>query len=305
MNLLSYVGNTPMIKVDHLPDNYATVYVKLEQYNPGGSIKTRVALRMIEDAENAGILTPGATVIEATGGNTGIGLALICNVKGYKFLAVVPDNYSKERIQKLKVFGAEVILSDSNKGNDSHIKLVEKMCRRNPKYIWLNQFRNESSVKAHYYGTGPEIYHTIKPDAFVACVGSAGTFQGIGSYLKENKPDTLLVVVQPIGCSLEKGISIKHKIQGVSLGIRPPILDYTLIDDYIDVDYNDIQGLLISLMKSEGLFLGISSGANLLAAINIAKKLGPGKSVCTVAPDGGENYIEEYVEWMNKESMEG
>jgi len=293
MNLLNYIGNTPLIRLNCLPKNFADIYVKLESFNPGGSIKTRVAARMIEDAEKAARIKCGDTIIEATGGNTGVGLAIVSNIKGYKLLTVVPDNYSEKRIRILKTYGAEVILSDSTKGNDSHIKLVEELVEKHPEYTWLNQFKNKSSIRAHYYGTGPEIYNTIHPDAFVACVGSAGTFQGIGSFFKEKSPSILLYAVQPKGCNLKEGTAIKHKIQGVSLGIIPPLLDYSIITDYIDVEFDEIKKLLLYLSKNESLFLGISSGANILGAIKIAKQLGSGKIVCTVAPDNGDNYMED------------
>ena len=179
MNVLDYIGKTPLVKLRYLPQGYADVYVKLESANPGGSIKTRVAAKMIENAEKRGLIKPGDTIIEATGGNTGIGLAIACNVKGYKLLAVVPDNYSKERIKKLSIYGAKVLLSDSRMGNDSHIKLVKQLLEEHPEYVWLNQFQNPASIRAHFEGTGPEIYEQIQPDAFVACIGSAGSFQGI------------------------------------------------------------------------------------------------------------------------------
>ncbi len=295
MTLLDYVGKTPLVKLSFLPDDYAEVYVKLELFNPGGSIKTRVAAKMIENAEKEEKLHYGDTIIEATGGNTGIGLAIVSNIKGYKLLVVVPDNYSMEKINILKAYGAEVKLSDSAKGNDSHIKLVEKLIRENPEYIWVNQFENKASIEAHYNGTAVEIYDLIQPDAFVSCVGSAGTFQGIGSFFKDKNSETLLFAVQPKGCDLKRGKAIAHNVQGVSLGIVPPLLDYEIITDYIDVDYNEIKQTLIMLARKEGLFLGLSSGANILAGIKVAKQLGAGKIVCTVAPDGGNNYLEEIL----------
>lgn len=296
MNVLDYIGKTPLIKLRYLPDEYADVYVKLECANPGGSIKTRVAAKMIEDAEKRGMISPGDTIIEATGGNTGIGLAIACNVKGYKLVAVVPDNYSKERIRKLSIYGAKVLLSDSRLGNDSHIKLVQQLLQQHPEYVWLNQFQNVASVSAHFEGTGPEIYEQIQPDAFVACIGSAGSFQGIGSFFKKKKEDTLLFAVQPKGCNLKIGTAISHKIQGVSLGIVPPLLDYGIVSGYIDVEYEEVRRLLRKLIKKEGLFLGMSSGANILGALILAKKIGQGKIVCTLAPDSGDNYLDEFME---------
>lgn len=296
MNVLDYIGKTPLVKLRYLPQGYADVYVKLESANPGGSIKTRVAAKMIENAEKRGLIKPGDTIIEATGGNTGIGLAIACNVKGYKLLAVVPDNYSKERIKKLSIYGAKVLLSDSRMGNDSHIKLVKQLLEEHPEYVWLNQFQNPASVRAHFEGTGPEIYEQIQPDAFVACIGSAGSFQGIGSFLKQKNEDILLFAVQPKGCDLRIGTAVPHKIQGVSLGIVPPLLDYEIISGYIDVEFEEVRRLLLQLIRKEGLFLGISSGANILGALILAKKLGQGKIVCTIAPDSGDNYLNEFIE---------
>lgn len=293
MSILEYVGNTPLLKLASREEDLADIYVKLEMFNPGGSIKTRVALRMIKDAEKAGALTKGDSVIEATGGNTGIGLAIASNVKGYHFIAVVPDNYSQRRIRTLQVYGAEVITSDSRLGNDSHIKLVERMIQENRSYKWLNQFVNPASVRAHYEGTAKEIAGEIMPDAFVAAVGSAGTLQGIGSYFKNINPDILVYAAQPEGCDLACGKACRHHIQGVSLGIKPPILDYRLIDDYIEVNDRDVKDVLHQMICKEGLFLGLSSGLNIAAAKRVARRLGQGHCVCTVAPDGGDSYLDD------------
>lgn len=295
MSILNFIGNTPLMKIQNQSDDLADIYVKLEFFNPGGSIKTRVAARMIENAEREGILHKGSTIIEATGGNTGIGLAIVSNVKGYKFIAVVPDNYSKERIDLLKIYGANVVLADSKQGNDSHIMLVKKMVRNNPEYIWLNQFENKASIEAHYEGTGKEIVNQIIPDAFVASVGSAGTFQGIANCLKFANPKIKLYVAQPKGCDLKNGTSIPHRVQGVSLGIKPPLLDYNMIEGYIDVEFNEIKSMLYKMIRNEGIFLGISAGENIVAAYKIAKELGRGKVVCTIAPDSGNCYINEGI----------
>lgn len=293
MNILDYVGNTPLVKLKKNNHAIADIYVKLEMFNPGGSIKSRVALKMIEDAETAGILRHGDCIIEATGGNTGIGLAISSNVKGYRFVAVVPDNYSRKRIKTLQYYGAEVITSDSTKGNDSHIKLVEKMVSENHHFVWLNQFTNQSSIKAHYEGTAKEICNVIIPDAFVASVGSAGTLQGIASYLKIQHPDTNIYVAQPEGCNLFEGEAIKHHIQGISLGIIPPLLNYDLVDGYISVTDTEVKNTLKHIIRNDGLFVGLSSALNIAAAYKIASKIGPAYSVCTVAPDGGDSYLDD------------
>lgn len=295
MNILDYVGKTPMVKLHNEDDNAADIYVKLEMFNPGGSVKTRVALCMIEEAEKNGVLHQGDCIIEATGGNTGIGLALASNVKGYHFTAVVPDNYSKKRIRTLQLYGAEVIMSDSSLGNDSHIKLVEKMVSENLRYKWLNQFLNRASIKAHYNGTAQEIYKTVKPDAFVAAVGSAGTLQGIASYLKVHDNKIKIYAAQPTGCDLVNGKAIRHHIQGISLGIVPPLLDYELIDGYLSITDEEVQNALKQVICKDGLFVGLSSGLNIAAALKIARQLGVGHSVCTIAPDGGDSYIEDVL----------
>lgn len=293
MTVLDYIGNTPLIKLRYLPEDHGEVYVKLESFNPGGSIKTRVAAKMIEKAERDGRLKPGDTIIEATGGNTGLGLAIVSNIKGYRLITVVPDNYSEKRINTLKAYGAQVILSDHTQGNDSHIRLVQRLVEEHRDYVWVDQFHNPSSVEAHYTGTAVEIRDQIHPDAFVACVGSAGTFQGIGRFLKDNNPETLLYAVQPEGCDLKNGMAVEHEIEGVSLGIIPPLLDYDLITGYLDVKLWEVRNTLMDLAKKEGIFLGMSSGANILGAIRVAGILGRGKIVCTVAPDGGSDYLDK------------
>lgn len=295
MNILDCIGNTPLVKLNFGDEKIADIYLKLEYFNPGGSIKTRVAAKMIECAEKEGKLRQGDTIIEATGGNTGIGLAIVSNVKKYKFVAVVPDNYSVERIQILKKYGAEVILSKSEQGNDSHIRLVKDMISVNKDYVWLNQFENEASVKAHYDGTGKEIASQIIPDAFVASVGSAGTFQGTGKFLKSVNSNIFLAVAQPEGCCLEYGKAVPHRIQGVSLGIIPPLLNYDLIDEYFSIKYQDTVKMMDYLIKSNGLFVGLSSAQNMVAAYIVAKRLGYGKSVCTIAPDAGTNYLNDML----------
>lgn len=295
MNILNCIGNTPMVKLNMWDDeNIADIYVKLEYFNPGNSIKTRVAYKMIEDAELKGELNDTKILIEATGGNTGMGIAIISLLKGYKFTAIVPDNYSKERINLLKIYGAEVILSDSRRGNDSHIELMKELLSTNNTYYNLDQFKNRASIKAHYEGTAQEILNCFVPDAFVSCVGSGGTFNGIGKRLKEVNKNIQLVVAQPQGCDIMAGTAIPHKIQGVSLGIKPSLMDYSLVTSVISVEEKEVRDLLNKLLYREALFLGASAGANILASYKIAKKLGKGKTVCTIAPDSGQYYINDF-----------
>ena len=298
MNILRYIGNTPLVKINNYGFDEAEIFVKLESFNPGGSIKSRVALKMMEDAEQNNILYPNCTIIEPTGGNTGLGLSLVSTIKGYRFIAVVPDNYSTERINLLKLHNAQVILSNSKCGNDSHIQLCKKILNDNPNYICLDQFTNKSCISAHYLGTAEEILYHITPDAFCACIGSSGTFTGIGTRLKERNANIKLFAVQPAGCNVIEGTATSHKIQGVSLGIKPPLLDYTLIHDTIDVSFSEVRLELTNLLKNQGLFLGASSGANIVAARKVARILGKGKIVCTVAPDGGQYYISDFYQMI-------
>ena len=293
MKITHYIGQTPLVKLDFDDLDSADIYLKIEHFNAGGSIKSRIARSMIEDAEKQGILEKGSTIIEPTGGNTGIGLAIMSAIHGYRFIAVVPDNYSQDRINLLRYYNADVVLSDSKIGNDSHIRLAQKMLIDDQTLICLDQFNNISCVDAHYHGTAKEILEYITPDAFVSCVGSSGTFTGVSRRLKENTSTMKCFVAQPMGCNILTGTAIPHKIQGVSLGILPPLLDYNLIDGVVNVEFFEAKDILRSLAKKQGLFLGISSGANIAAAQKIAKTLGSGKTVCTVAPDGGQYYINE------------
>lgn len=293
MNITDYIGNTPLVKLKTENEHSADIYVKIEYFNAGASIKARVAKQMVDDAIKSGLLKAGMTVIEPTGGNTGIGLAIMSVIYGFHFIAVVPDNYSKDRIDLLRQYNAEVVLSDSSTGNDSHIQKAKELQQKNPTWVCLNQFKNLSCIDAHYYGTAQEIIDQVIPDAFVASVGSGGTFTGISKRLKQENNALHCYVVQPAGCDILKGTAKPHKIQGVSLGIKPPLLDYSLIDGTIEVNFEDVCNELLSLIKREALFLGISSGANILAAKKIAQEIGKGKIVCTVAPDGGQYYTKE------------
>jgi cysteine synthase A len=300
MKIIDYIGNTPIVKLNFNSTDLADIYVKIEHFNAGGSVKARIAKKMVEEAENNKQLMEGMTIIEPTGGNTGIGLAMVSLIKGYKFKAVVPDNFSIERINLLKIYNAEVILSDSKLGNDSHIQLANKLLKEDSKLVCLNQFNNQACITAHYEGTANEIIKYIIPDAFVVCVGSSGTFTGVSLRLREKNKNIKCYVAQPRGCDILKGTAVPHMVQGVSLGIKPPLLDYSLIDGILDIDYDDIMAVLKLLVKTQGLYLGISAGANIVAAYKIAKTIGKDKIVCTVAPDGGQYYKNEiYMEGEN------
>lgn len=293
MDITNFIGNTPLIKLQNNDIDSADIYVKIEHFNAGSSIKSRVAKQMVEDAMKNGVLKTGMTVIEATGGNTGIGLAIMSIIYNFNFVAVVPDNYSQERIDLLRYYNAQVVLADSSLGNDSHIRKARELQKCNPDWVCLDQFSNKSCVDAHYNGTAIEIVNDIVPDAFVACVGSGGTFTGISKRLKQVSDTIKCYVAQPKGCDIMNGKAVQHEVQGVSLGIIPPLLDYSLIDGTIEVSFDEIKKELLLLLKHEALFLGISSGANIVAAKALARDLGKGKNVCTVAPDGGQYYINE------------
>ncbi len=305
MNVTHFIGQTPLLKLENDESDCADVFVKLEFFNAGGSHKARIAKEMVKDAENSGRLRKGMTLIEPTGGNTGIGIAMMAAIHGYKFIAVVPDDYSRERIALLKLYNVRVELSNSATGNDSHIKLVKEMSDNDPSLLWLDQLTNKASINAHYNGTAREILEQIVPDAFVTCVGSSGTFTGVSKRLKEVSPLTKCYIVQPAGCDIMTGQSIPHKIHGASIGIIPPLLDYSLIDGIINVEFFEVKKLLLSLVQKHGLFLGPSAGANIFAAFNLAKKLGKGKKVCTIAPDGGHFYIKEVYYYTGNENNSG
>lgn len=222
MNILNYMGNTPMVKIrNSYGDKFGQIYVKLEEFDPGGSIKARVGLQMVEDAERDGILKKGDTIIEATGGNTGIGLAMAASIKGIKTVLCIPDTYSKEKIETLKYYGAKIVLADHNIGNDCHIVVANKLMKENKDYKNLNQFANPSNPKAHYNGTGLEILKEMNKhvDYFVAAIGSGGTIMGVGNRLKEEIDNVKIIGVQPKGCDILNNVFVPHKIQAIAVGI--------------------------------------------------------------------------------------
>ncbi|GHT41209.1 cysteine synthase [Bacteroidia bacterium] len=297
MELLDCIGNSPLVR---LPDDFtktdATILVKLEEFNLGGSIKSRVAKQMIIDAEEDGRINvkqpQSVTILEASGGNTGIGLAQICAMRGYKCILTIPTNYSEVRVKILQSMGAEVVRSDASTGNDSHFRKAEELLGQNPHYLYMDQINNPSNVKAHYLGTGQEILLQSKSqiDYFVAGIGSGGTITGIGKAIKEKVPSCKIIGVQPTGCDVLNGKSIPHKFQGFAIGKIPKILDVALIDEMIDVTYEEVAEMKNHVSSKLGLYLGDSSIANMLGAIYLSKDTAKGKTIVTVAPDGGRNY---------------
>jgi cysteine synthase A len=301
-NILEIIGNTPMVKINKLTDeNSATVLAKLEMFNPSGSIKDRIAKYMVENAENTGILKSDSIIVEPTTGNTGISLAMVAAIKNYRMIAVMPEGMSKEREMMIKAYDAEVLFV-KNKGKtdiDFTIKKTEQMSKENPKVFLPNQFKNMDNVKTHRETTGKEILNQFgRIDAFVAGVGTGGTLIGVAQALKEKIPDVKIIAVEPANSPiLSGGKHSQHKIQGIGEGFIPEVLKsgLDLIDDIITVTDNEAIYTTRRLAREEGILVGISSGANMFAALKSAKKLGKGKTLVTIFPDRGERYLSNDV----------
>ena len=292
-NLLDLIGNTPVVKINFKDENIADVYVKLEKFNLSGSVKDRAALGMIEAAEKEGLLKEGSVIIEPTSGNTGIALALIGRLKGYKVIIVMPDTMSIERRATLKAYGAELILTDGTKGMGEAIAIAEKLAAENPNYFLPQQFNNKANPEKHYETTGKELLDDFKViDAFVAGVGTGGTIVGVAKRLKERSKDTKVVGVEPSTSAVLSGEKPgKHSIQGIGTGFIPKNYDASVVDEIVKISSEEAFEYAKKASHDFGLFVGISSGANIAAAYQVAKKLGKGKIVVTLAPDGGEKYL--------------
>ncbi|MCP1223951.1 cysteine synthase A [Sebaldella sp. S0638] len=294
-NLLELIGNTPIVKINDIfdTDSHADVYLKLENFNPSGSVKDRAALGIIEKAEKEGKLKPGSTIIEPTSGNMGISLAFIGSLKGYKTIIVMPDTMSIERRNILKALNAELILTDGARGMKGAIEKAESLASKNKNYFMPEQFSNPANVDAHYETTGEEIIKDLPDlDVFVAGVGSGGTLSGVGRKLKEHSLDIQIVAVEPLTSAVLSGEKPgKHQFQGLGAGFIPEILDLSVIDKIMPVSDNKAFEFNKLIAKKCGLFLGISTGANIAAAYEIAKNMEKGKKVLTVASDTGEKYL--------------
>ncbi len=293
-NSLELIGKTPIVRMVKLvSEDMADVYVKLESFNPGGSVKDRAAYQMVLDAEESGELKEGGVIVEPTSGNTGIALAMIGKMKGYDVKIVMPDSMSVERRNIIKSYGAELILTDGKLGMKGAIEEAERLARENEQYYLPGQFTNDSNVKAHYLGTGVEILKDIETvDAFVAGIGTGGTISGVGKRLKEEQPNVLIVGVEPKESNILSGGDIgPHGIQGIGAGFIPRILNQKVIDEVIEVETEEAKKMTKEVLMTEGLFLGVSSAANIVAALEVAKRLGKGKTVVTIAPDNGSKYI--------------
>ena len=291
-NIIELIGNTPIVKLK--PEKgLADIYVKLEKFNPSGSIKDRAALQMILDAIENKKLKKGDTILEPTSGNTGVALAMIGKAMGYSVTLVMPSSMSQERKDIISSYGADLVLTEPEKGMTGAIEKAYEMAKENKKYYIPNQFENPSNIKAHYISTGIEIYKEIPNiDAFIAGVGTGGTLGGIGKYLKEQNKKIKILAVEPTNSAILSGEdSGSHKIQGIGAGFIPAILDTSIIDKVIKISDQQAYETTKNILDSDGLYLGISSGANIAAAKILAKELGEGKIVVTVSPDGGEKYL--------------
>jgi cysteine synthase A len=291
---LELIGNTPILKVNNLikDENIADIYVKLEKFNPGGSVKDRAALGMIEKAEREGLLKPGTTIVEPTSGNTGIGLAFIGKLRGYKVIIIMPETMSKERRDLIKAYGAELILTEGAKGMKGAIEKAEEIGSGEGFFI-PQQFENLANPEKHYETTAEEIYKDIPElDVVVAGVGTGGTVIGISKNLKKKNPNIKAVAVEPANSPvLSGGNPGGHKIQGIGAGFVPGIYEKEYVDEILQVKDEDAFKTAKAFAEIEGVLIGISSGAAVYAAIEVAKRLGKGKKVLAIAPDGGEKYI--------------
>ena len=292
------IGHTPLLELTHLEKKYglkARLLGKLEYLNPAGSVKDRIARAMIDDAEAKGLLKPGSVIIEPTSGNTGIGLASVAAARGYRVIIVMPETMSVERRQLMKAYGAELVLTEGSKGMSGAIAKAEELAREIPGGFVPGQFVNAANPKAHFETTGPEIYEDTdgKVDYFVAGVGTGGTITGVGQYLKSRNPEVKVVAVEPKNSAvLSTGVAGAHKIQGIGAGFVPQVLDTRVYDEIIPVENDDAFALGKEMGRSEGVLVGISSGAALWAAIEIAKRPGSeGKTIVVLLPDTGDRYL--------------
>lgn len=292
------IGNTPLLKIsNYIKENdlKADVYTKLEYLNPAGSVKDRIARAMIDDAEKKGILKPGAVIIEPTSGNTGIGLASVAASRGYRIILTMPETMSVERRNLLKAYGAELVLTDGSKGMKGAIEKANELAKETPGSFIPGQFVNQANPAAHYATTGPEIWNDTdgKVDIFVAGVGTGGTLTGVGKYLKSKNPDVKVVAVEPAGSPvLSKGTPGPHKIQGIGAGFVPDTLDTSIYDEIITVENEDAFKTGRALARGEGLLVGISSGAAVYAAGELAKRPeNKGKVIVALLPDTGDRYL--------------
>lgn len=296
-NVLSLIGNTPLLEIDPPGKESAAIFAKAEFLNPGGSIKDRVAKHLIERAVETGKLKPGMIIAEATSGNTGIGVALVGRVLGYRVVIVMPESMSEERKKIIKALGADLILTPAEASITGAVNRLQELVSVNPNVWRVDQFGNPHNPEIHYRTTGPELFEQMdgRVDAFVAGVGSGGTLQGVGTYLKEQNPDVKLVAVEPDNFSallgIEPGLNMLHQIQGIGDGFVPANLDQDIVDEVITVSDDDSVYATRCLAKAAGLLVGTSAGANVFAARRLARSLPADARIATILPDRAERYF--------------
>jgi cysteine synthase A len=294
-DITELIGRTPLVRLNRLsPTGGATIYGKVEFFNPGGSVKDRICLNMINEAERLGTLKPGGTIVEPTSGNTGIGLALVAAVRGYKLILVMPESMSMERASLLSSYGAQLVLTPAWEGMKGSIREAESIIAQNPSYFMPDQFSNPANPAMHKKTTAIEILESLdgKIDAFVAAVGTGGTITGCGEVFKERIPNVKVIAVEPAGSPvLSGGEPGPHKIQGIGAGFIPKVLNRAILDRVMTVTDDEAYQTAKQLSKKEGLLVGISAGANVFASQKVAQELGPGKNVVTILCDTGERYI--------------
>jgi cysteine synthase A len=295
-SLLELVGSTPLVRLARFAEGL-TLWAKLEYYNPAGSVKDRIARAMIEEAERIGCLKAGGVIVEPTSGNTGVGLAAVAAMKGYEAIFVVPEGYAHHKVKIMKALGATVVRTEESLGMRGAILRAEEIVASRPGAYMPQQFKNPANPRAHYETTGPEMWEQSggRIDAVVIGVGSTGTFVGCARYLADRNPSILKVAVEPQGSILRGGEVGPHKVEGIGLSFLPEILDRGLIDESVMIDDDEAFETCRRLARREGLLVGGSSGANAAAALKIARKLGPDKTVVTLFPDGAERYPDQGI----------
>jgi cysteine synthase A len=304
-SVLELIGNTPMVRLRRISGgDAADVFAKLEFFNPGFSVKDRIGVGMIERAEREGLLQPGGTIIEPTAGNTGVGLALAGVQKGYRVILCVPENFSSEKREVMRALGGEVILTPGDGGIRKAIEKAEELAATIPNSYIPQQFRNPFNSETHYETTGPEIWEQMEGrlDAFVAGAGSGGTFTGVARYLREKIPGLFCAIVEPQGSVLGGGQAGPHDVEGIGASFIPPVLDMELANEVLTILDDPAYAMVARLSTEEGILGGSSSGANVAAALQVARRLGPGKRVVTIIPDAAERYMSKgiYSKWRKE-----